>query len=318
MNSVGWDNNFYDAMSEVVMNRALLEVEMPIAVSGSDKIDSEVIFPNSVVTFESKDAKITPLVPNSNMNAGFNALRETEKSLTEGSVNETISGQLPDASQKAYSVAQAQANAKKLIGAVGKSLAESVVQYGDLMKDIALNHITVPQVEELVGGGMKLKYRSFILDNKSSGGKQVSRSLKFDESLIGKEMTDSEKKSKSLKLLEESGYPDNKNTLRLINPEMIAKFKYLTRCDVEEMFAKNSEYWQPVLAQLKAQLSQDPYIDQEALTRKLMYAYFQSEADDLMSKNPIIQEPNQQGFNQFADQTKQKQLANASGSGIVL
>ena len=131
MNSVGWDNNFYDAMSEVVMNRALLEVEMPIAVSGSDKIDSEVIFPNSVVTFESKDAKITPLVPNSNMNAGFNALRETEKSLTEGSVNETISGQLPDASQKAYSVAQAQANAKKLIGAVGKSLAESVVQYGE-------------------------------------------------------------------------------------------------------------------------------------------------------------------------------------------
>ena len=77
--------------------------------------------------------------------------------MEEGSVNETLAGQLPDASQKAFNVAQAQANAKKNIGAVGKSLAESVIQMGDLMKDIAINHITVPQLEELTGGRQKMK-----------------------------------------------------------------------------------------------------------------------------------------------------------------
>jgi len=159
MNSLGWDNMMYDAMSEVVMNRALLEVEMPIAISGSDKVDSEVMFPNAVVAFEDKDTKITPLLPESNMVAGFNVLRETEKSMTEGSVSETMSGQLPEASQKAYSVAQARADAKKTIGAVGKSLAESMAQYGDLMKDIILHNVTVPEVQELTGGRMKLKYR---------------------------------------------------------------------------------------------------------------------------------------------------------------
>ena len=30
MNCLGWDNMMYDAMSEVVMNRAFLEVDMPI------------------------------------------------------------------------------------------------------------------------------------------------------------------------------------------------------------------------------------------------------------------------------------------------
>lgn len=286
MNCIGWDNALYDAMSEVVMNRAFLEVEMPIAVSGSDAINSEVIFPNSVISFENENAKVSPLLPNSNTAAGFAALRETEKSMTEGTVNETISGQLPDASQKAYSVAQAQANAKKLIGAVGKSLAESVVKYGDLMKDIVLNHITVPQVDQLTSGAMQLKYRSFLLPNKNLGGKVVDKRLKFDSSLIGLEMTDEEKDQRNLKLLEESGYPDNKESLRIINPEMFANFNYLTRCDAEEMFAKNADYWQPVLLNLKTALAQDPYTNQEGLTRKLMYAYFQSEGDDLVTKPP--------------------------------
>src|SRR3990167_8294221 len=115
MNALQWDNMAYDAMSEIVYNRAVLENEMPIAISGSDKIDSSIMFPNNVIAFEDKDTRITPLLPQGNVVAGFNTLREVEKSMSEGSVNDTLSGNLPDASQKAYNVAQAQANAKKLI-----------------------------------------------------------------------------------------------------------------------------------------------------------------------------------------------------------
>jgi len=286
MNALGWDNMLYDALSEVVMNRALLETEMPIAISGTDKVDSDVIFPNAVVAMEDPAARITPLLPVSNMVAGFNALRETEKSMTEASVNPTIAGQLPEASQKAYSVAQAQANARKLISGVGKSLAESVVQYGDLMKDIALNNITVPQVEELVGGVMKLKYRSFLLEKQINGGGVFNRSIRFDESLIGRKMTEQERKEKSLKLLNESGWPDKKDAIYLVNPELFAKFRYLSRVDIEEMFVKNQEYWQPVLLNLKTALMNDPYTDQEGLTRKVMYAFFQSEGEELMKEAP--------------------------------
>lgn len=309
MNCLGWDNMYYDAMSEVVMNRAFLETEMPVAVSGSEKIDTEIMFPNAVATFEDKDTRITPLLPNSNMVAGFNALRETEKSMIEGSVNETISGQLPDASQKAYSVAQAQANAKKLIGAVGKSLAESIMMYGDLMKDIALNHITIPEVDELVGGTMKLTYRNFIIDNKSKG---ETKSIYFDESLIGKEMTDDEKITESLKMLEQSGYPEKKNSLRRVNPELFAKFKYLSRVDVEEMFAKNQEYWQPVLLSLKQALANDPFIKQKELSRKIMQAYFQSEGDELIEEQPPMPVEEETTESPFADQVKARQLSKAS------
>ena len=284
MNALQWDNMLYDAMSEVVMNRSLLEVEMPIAISGSDKVDSEVVFPGAVASFEDKDTKVTPLLPPSNLGAGYSALEATQQSIEEGSVNDTISGDLPEASQKAFNVAQAQANARKLIGGVGKSLAESVIQYGDLMKDIAINHITVPEVDQLVGGQMKLKYRQFVLPDKESGGRVANRAIKFDESLIGLELTDKEREERELKLLEKMG--DNKDSIAWVNPELFAKLRYLTKVDVEEMFAKSNEYWQPILMTLKSQLAADPFVNQENLTRKLMYSFFQSDSEDLVNDQP--------------------------------
>jgi len=284
MNALGWDNALYDAMSEVVMNNALLEQDPPTVTSGGEKIDSEINFPGSVVSSEDANFKAQRIFPAKDFVTGFNALEATKASIDEGSLSDTSTGQLPEASQKAYSVAQAAQAAKKIITGVGKSLGESMAMYGDLMKDIAINNITAPQVEELVGGTMKLKYKSLMLDNKNVGGKTVSKQIRFDQSLIGAEMSPEEIEDANLELLKESGYPDNKTVLYRINPEKFAKFKYYCKVDVEEMFTKNAEYWQPVLLNLKTTLANDPYIDQEALTRKLMFAYFRSEGDSLIKK----------------------------------
>lgn len=292
MNSMGWDNDLYDAMTEIVMNRALLEVEMPIAISGTDKVDSEVIFPSAVVALEDKDAKITPLLPPSNTNLGFAAIQETGESMDEASLSKTMEGQLPDASQKAYSVAQAQSNARKMIGAVAKSLAQSVIQFGDLMKDIVINNITAPQIDELVGGGMKLKYRKFYLENKETDGKKRDMNIIFDESLIGKQMSKNELKESNLKLLEESGYPDKKMSIRRVNPELFAKFKYLTKVDIEEMYNKSPEYWQPILLHLRRELTNDPYIDMESIDRRVLHAFFQSDGESII-KSPEKTQPQQ-------------------------
>lgn len=284
MNAVGWDNQLYDAMSEVVMNNALLEQDPPTVTSGGEKVDSEINFPGAIVASEDPNFKAQRIFPPKDFVAGFNALQATKESINEGTLSDTSSGNLPQASQKAYSVAQAAQAAKKIITGVGKSLGESVAMYGDLMKDIAINNVTAPQVDELVSGAMKLKYRSFMLDNKNIGGKTVSKHLHFDESLIGAEMTDADINDANLKLLEESGYPDNKAVLYRINPEKFAKFRYYCKVDVEEMFVKNAEYWQPVLLNLKQALIQDPYTDQEGLTRRVMRSYFNSDGDSLVKK----------------------------------
>jgi len=285
MFELGWENQLYDAMSELVMNRALLEVEMPIAISGVDDIDSDVIFPGASIAMSDPQSKITPLLPAANFGAGFEALKETDDSMGESSVSEVQQGQLPAASQKAYSVAQAAHAAKVVLSGVGKTLGVSVAQYGSLMTDIAVNHVTVAQVVELGGGKTKLKYKAFLLNNKNVGGRQSNKRIVFDEALLGADMTEEEQNDASLALLDQVGYPNHKEHIYRVNPELFARMKYLVRVDPEEMYPKNKEYQQALDQNMYTLLRADPLIEPEALLRRLLYSNYGGEGEEMISKN---------------------------------
>lgn len=319
MNAMAWDNMLYDAMSEVLMNRAFLEVDQPIAFSGTDKIDSDVVFPNSVITFSNENARAMPLLPPSNMAAGFQALIATKESIDEASLSPTMTGQLPEATQKAYTVAQAQANAKKLIQGVARSLAESIVQYGPLMADIAINHLTIPQIDEIVGEGTRVKYRKFLLEKQVVDGKEVDKEIRFDEALVGKMMTKEEKDSYSLKLLEESGYPDTKKSIRTLNPHKFSKFRYLAKIDPEEMFPMNNEAMQPILTNLYTMLQNDPYTELQALHKELMWSYFRGKGEKFTSKKPQLPTGEQDApkKDQLGSMVQAKRLAGVA-SGVSM
>lgn len=289
MNILQWENMKYDAMDEVIMNRALLEVEVPVAITGSDRVDSSIIFPNSVTAFEDKDTRITPLLPNSNLSAGFKILQDTEEGMDETSgISPTLEGQLPDASQKAYSVAQAQVGAKKTLKAAARALTESVIYLGDLMKDIFINYYTTA-IPEIVGESVKLRYRKLFLNTKDKTGKDKSKSIVFDESLISKNMSDEEKTKEQLRRLEKTDYKKGKEEdIVWVNPEVFARFKFLCKVDIEEMFVKNSEYWQATLMALRQQLMNDPYIDIEEIDRELLYSFFKSKGDKFIKEQAEV------------------------------
>lgn len=287
MNVVGWDHQLYDAMSEITMNRSILEVDQPLIVSGSDKVDGDMIFPKAIAAFEDKDTTIKPMLPSVDLAAGFQALAATERSMAAESVDPVSLDNAPKAGKNQQAVIAAiQMNAQKLINEVVKQLTESISQYGQLMKDIAINHITAPEVEELVGGQLRLKYKSFLLHNKQVGGQTMHKKIIFDSSLLGADMTDEEKDQENLKLLEESGWPDSKQAISRINPELFAKFKYLSKIDVEDLDQKNNKYWQPILTNLYGMLRQDPQVDTVWLLQRLARSYFGSEGSALVKKAP--------------------------------
>ncbi len=286
MNSQYWDNQLLDAQYEVGMNRLFLDTNMPIAVSGAEGVNSDIVFPGAVTAFENPEAKATAVLPQADISKIFAGINMVEKSMEEGSISDLSSGQLPPAGTLAASVATAQQNAKTLLQGVGKTLAESIVQYGGLMADIALQHLTIPQVEELIGDNAKLKYRSFILKNKVVDGKQVSKVLRFDESLLGAEMTVKQKEMESLKLLEKSGYPNNKEEIYRINPELFSRMKYLTFVEPQRMFPKNEEFMQAMHMELMKQMEGNPYVSLEALTRSTLYQFFRGNTEEYMQKPP--------------------------------
>ena len=317
MNMLGWDNDLYDAMTEIVMNRALLEQNMPVAVSGVDKVDTEIVFPGAVTVFEDKDAKVTPILPNANFYAGFQALNNTKDSIADGSVSDVSSGQLPDKEQKAIAIREASQNAKKVLSGIGKNLGESTTQYMLLLSDIAIQHLTVAEVEELTGGKEKLKYRKFLLENKSVGGRNVSKKLIFSESLMSMSLTEEQKKEHNLELLSETGYPRNKEHIYLINPLLFSKMRYLSRVNIEEMFEPSDEFRQAVMTQVYNLFRNDPLFEAEALVRKVAYPFFKSDTDDLISKKPVTpMQPQEQPKGQMGGQVEKKMVSTAL-SGVM-
>lgn len=319
MNAQYWDNSLYDAQTEMVMNRASLETDMPVAITGTDKVDSDIIFPSSVHAFADKDVKISPLLPPANFSASFKALDDTARSMDEASVSDVSAGQTPDANVKATGLAIAERNAKTLLQGVGKTLAESMVQYGGLMADISVNHLSAAQIDEIVGDQTKLKYRTLILKNKVVNGKEVSKTIRFDESLLGVSMSDEQKRDSEMKMLEDTDYPDHKEAVYRVNPELFSRMRYLVRIEPSLMFPKNEEFMQAMLMQLRTALVNDPYISMEAIDRKLLYSFFRGEAEDIMQKQPV--QPVQMGANKTTPagaQVQNKATANGlSAPGVV-
>lgn len=276
VNRVGWDNSLIDAMYEVRMNRSFLDLEMPMAYSGFDKIDSSVVFPGAWIS-GAVDAKATPLLPPSV--GGWREMQEIEASIDKASaISQTTEGQLPDASQKAYTVSQAAQNAKTLISGTLKILAESVRQYGALMVDIAVQHLTVPEVDELVDG---VKYRTFVLSDQMVNGKKVSKRIRFDEAIAG--MPKERVKEYQMKLLNEVGYPDNAEHLYVLNPLAFSKLKFIGHVEAEGMAPKNKEFEKAMAERLYGFLQMNPFVDLSALTRWLLNTE-EAPADEIMSK----------------------------------
>jgi len=164
-------------------------------------------------------------------------------------------------------VAQAEQNAQILLGAVGKTLGQSVAQVGQLMVDISLQHLTTAQVDEITGD---INYRNFLLEEQNVEGKKVSKKIIFSESLNGKQMSKEKQKEESIKLLEESGYPNETSALYKVNPHLFSKRKYMIRVEPDTMIPKNQAFEQAMDQEMYTLLRQDPMVQPEQLIRDLL------------------------------------------------
>lgn len=285
MNVVGWDNDLLDAFYEITMNKEMLDLLPPLAISGEDMIDTEVIFPSSVVTFENPETKVGPLFNRMNNSNGYNAIQKIEESLKDSSISDTQAGALPDPNQKAFNVAQAATNAQILLGSVGKTLGQSVAQIGQLSLDIFVNNYTTAQVDEITGN---VRYRNFILENKTVEGREVTKKILFDEALVGTELSDEEIDTRSLELLDRTDYPKSSEHIYQVNPRKVSMMEYLIRIEPDTMIPKNKAFEQAMAQQLYSLLRADPLVSPEALVRDLLNLHKKGRAEEFMQDQPAV------------------------------
>src|SRR3990167_8237420 len=308
VNRIGWDNALIDAMYENQMNRDAIDLYTPMALYGVEDFSTSMVFPGAVVSFENPNAKAEPLIP-AGRGEGYRAMREIEASINEASTSEVMGGALPEKEQKAFTVGRAEQNAKTILRGAIRSISFSVMKYGDLMKDVALQHLTVAQLDEITGAE---SYRNFILKDQIVGGKQVSKKIIFDDGLIGRQMSKKEQKKMALRMLEDIGYPKNKDHIYKVNPHLFSKLKYLIRIEPDEMIERNSGFESAMAERMYTLLRSDQLVSGDGLVRKLLNANYRGEADDMMTEEAQIQ-PTQAPQTSFQQKIKLPQIDTIGG-----
>lgn len=279
VNNIGWDHVLLDQMYEITMNKEILDLLPPMVFKGVDSVDTEVVVPGGVMASSNVDLEATPLLPRTGNQGGYNAMETIQRSIDDGSVSALTRGQLPDPNQKAYSVGVAQGQAQVMLSAVGKSLGESVMQTGQLMLDIALTHLTVPHLDEITGNP---KYRTFMLEDQSVGGKRVDKKIIFDQSLIGARMSKEKQDEEAVKAYQETFDKDDKEYIYRVNPHLWSKLRLMTRIEPDTMIPKNSEFQKVQAQQMYTLLRKDPLVSPEVLVRKVISTHYRGEENEFM------------------------------------
>jgi len=209
----------------------------PTVTIGAGKIDKSVIMPATNTDLK-PGAEINPLniVNPQHMQA---SILEYERSLNESSQDPQLGGkggQLPQTARQSILIQQ---NALTNLGIMGKMIGSAVKDIGILMVDDILRYQTIGNASEILGGIPKMKFKSFILPNKTLEGKNTTEIIRFKDEMLGMEVTEDEQRRKELELLEEAG---DDRALYDVNPELFSRMDYLVSVDYEQMMERNSNF----------------------------------------------------------------------------
>lgn len=260
------DQELADRMWQIAMDASQVEAYKPIITVGAGKMDRSVTIP-ATVTDMPKGAEIHPLSGISNSNAAFQALQQVEKSMSETSVDPNMSGVSTGPKKTATESVFVQENAMTNLGIQLTMMASMVAEIGELMVDDIIHYQTVGEVSEILGGIPRMKYRSFLLQNKIKNGKNVTEQIKFTDRYAGKKMTKEEITEEGLKLATEAG---NNKEIWLVNPAMFANRKFLIKVTADMVSPKTEAFETRYKLGVYDRAIANPYVDQVGITRDFL------------------------------------------------
>jgi len=307
-NKLGSDQDLIDTMYNMVMDGTFLALMPPMALYGSEDIDSTVMVPGSITSFKDPNTKLESIGPRSDLRAGLEAIGMIEKSMSESSQDNTRQGINEGGTQTAYQFAQLQKNAAIALGMFSKMVGFFVEDLGQLICSDIVQHLSVGEISEITSSSGRMAFKSFILPDKIENGKKVTKKIQFtDEDYDKESMTQEEIMSKSFKIMDEEGGFDSKVKIYKVNPKAFRelKFKVKVKSDFLEVPNKNLE--KALNLEAYDRLIQNPTLDQDAVTQDfLVEVYRPGEGDKYKKKIVPVVAPTEGGGGNERDMTKQK------------
>ena len=310
VSKLGPDQELLDMMWNMTLDGTFLSLMPPQNVfSGDDRVDAGVVIPGAS-NFYNVNSRVEPMKLGSDINAGHVAIQSLESSMSENSQDPSRSGSAGDKVTASQFLGE-ERNARIALGLFGRMVANLVRDYGKLLVPLIVHNMSTAQVEELTGGDTRMKFRSFLLQNQTIGGKNVTQRIEFTDSLMGREMTPEEVKQAQFDLIDEEGGIKSKERIYRVNPFVWSQLDFMVYIDVDNLLPKNEQIEKAIKLEAYDRAINNPILDPEVVTREfLLEAIAPGEADKFIrqgqpeaapqagggqSSSPIVQQLSNSG-----------------------
>lgn len=280
------DQQLTDRLWRIGMDASMLQSMPPLAISGNETVNSSVMFPSSVNVFK-PDTKVQPINGGISAVPAFNAIQMLDKDMADSAQDRERSGQSGQVPKTAREVMILDKNAEIAMGLFKKMIKTLVQDFGYLMIDDIIQHDTIADVEEITGGKTRETYKTFILPEKSSDGKKVTKKIVMDPNMIGQQFSSLEEAQQSSfdMMLQEGGF-DGKTRIFRVNPETFRELSFKLSVNPDEILQKNRELEKSLNIEGYQLMFQNPFINREMVTRDfLVETYAPGQSDKYMSQN---------------------------------
>ncbi len=294
VNKMGPDQDVIDVLYRMIIDGTFLQLMPPTAIFGDEAVNSSVIAPGTVTTFRSEKSKLQKIDVGSDLTAGYNTLEKVEASVKESSTDLLQSGQAEPGIQTATEITRLEQNARTMLGLFGKMIGFMVRDLGKLKISDILQYLTIGDVQEIEGDVGRLRFRSFLLPEKTAFGRTVTSKVEFTQEVPEEPIPEEEAKQNEFKLLEEEGGMDAKLQIYKVNPKLFRRMKFLVKVAPDMAVPESDNIKRALNLEVYDRAISHPLANQEALYRDLLLGSYSSTKDDpdkyITEKNPNLEQ----------------------------
>lgn len=271
------DASIINTLYPMIIDGTYLNIFSPVKVTGSEEFAADVIIPGAAITLSSPDADVQPIRVAQDIKTGIETLFKVEESINESSQDPILSGQLAGkGSQTAYEISKIEQNANTILGLFIKMISFYVKAYGRLRVTDILQYLTIPDVVN-IRGEEEVVYKSFLLPDRNTDGKNKTRKIVFDGEMPDEEVDGMTQMLDSYKILKE----EKQKGIQLYkaNPRLMRELKYKLQVSPDVLQPTTEELERAYVLEEYDRMINNPLADQEETFKLLLSAYPKTKGD---------------------------------------
>lgn len=294
-----WDDAGQNRMHQIAYDGTYLDVIKPMFLSGSGKIDSNIMVPGATIAMPS-GAQATPYQLGPNLQAALNMMRVEQEDLSESTQDKLLSGIAAPGVTATASV-KAEQNAQVLLGVFAIMIADLVRQIGELTIDCIIQHTTVGEIDATIPSALARKYKKIIFKGKENG-KTITNKIEFSSDMMGQDLTPDKANELEWNMFDQAGGLESDQRNYMVNPYKFARNRFSLYID-PSMITSRSMGTDQIRKDRAFNLLMDPrvlpYVDPQAVVDKfVLEEYSDGDPDEFKRKTPPGAIPGQPGVPQ--------------------